>query len=524
MVLNKTSPVEVASSEQSDLTPVPWRAVLGVCAVLVAVLLVLAGRLGYHLDELYTRVVSQHLGWAQIDQPPLPAFVAWLETKLFGDTLFAFRLVPALMVALTVVMAALIARELGGSRRAQLLATVAAAGSGLILDTGHMLGTNAFDLPVWVAVSWLAIRLVRTRDMRLWLAIGAVVGLGLYAKYLIALLLIALGVGLVVCGPWRVLRSRNVLIGAVIALVLPAPVLIWQMTHGWPQFEMAAAISKALDKLAVVSFVPFLLLLIGLFLTPMWIAGLVGLLRRRQWRDYRFVGVAFLVMIVLLVIAGVGSNYASGLQFVLLAAGCVVVEQWARTRMRTSVVAVAVAANTIVSAVLALPLLPVHAYASNPLLEQLAIGQMDQIGWPELTAQAAAVYRSLPAQDQAHAIFYGNHYGQAGALAKYGSAYNLPQAYSGQNSYADAGVPTDDKTVVIAIGVDRTQFAGLFTSCEPHGRFELDMPVDDRGQEFLVCRGPRESWAAMWPKLRWIGFQCPFTTKPVTANSPTGCE
>ncbi|WP_284740333.1 glycosyltransferase family 39 protein [Amycolatopsis sp. RTGN1] len=524
MLTNRTTTSARPTSPDSALTPVPWWPVLGLSGVLVTLLLALSARHGYHLDELYTRVAGRHLSWAQIDQPPLPAFVAWLETTLFGDTLVAFRLVPALTVAGVVVLACLIARELGGGRRAQVLATAAAAGSGLIFHTGHMLGTNTFDLPAWVAVCWLAIRLARTENPRLWFAIGAVVGLGLYAKYLIALLLIALAVGLLLCGPRRLLLSRYPVFAAVIAVVLPAPVLVWQMTHGWPQFEMAAAISKALENLAVVSFLPFLVLLIGLFLVPVWIAGLIGLLRRPQWRQYRFVGVAFPVMIALLLVTGVGSNYASGLQFVLLAAGCVVVEGWSRTVTLRSLVTAAVAANTVTSAVLALPVLPLDVYAGNPVLEQLSIGQLDQAAWPELAAQAAAVYRSLPAEERAHTVFYGNHYGQAGALDKYGPEYGLPQAYSGHNSYADFGVPSEDKTVVIAIGVDRTVFAGLFASCEPHGKFQVDLPVDDRGQEFLVCRGPREPWSQIWPKLRWIGFQCPYTTKPVTAKSETGCE
>jgi 4-amino-4-deoxy-L-arabinose transferase-like glycosyltransferase len=423
-----------------------------------------------------------------------------------------------------VLLAGLIARELGGSPRAQVFASVAAAVSGLVANTGHILGTNNFDALSWVTVCWLAIRLARTRDHRLWPAIGVVVGLGLYGKYLIALLLISLAAAVLLCGPRELLRSRYLIIGIGIAIVLPLPVLVWQMTHGWPQFEMAAAVSKALESLSVVSFIPIMILIMGVFLTPMWIAGLVGLLRRPQWRQYRFVGVAFPIMIALLIITGGPSNYASALQFVLLAAGCVVVEEWARTVTRKSVIAAALVANAVMSAVLTLPVLPIHTYADNPMLKDLALIQFDQAGWPEMAAQAADVYRSLPAVDQQRAVFYGNHYGQAGALDKYGPDYGLPQAYSGHNSYADFGQPSDDKTVVITIGVDRAVFANLFASCEPHGTYEIDLPVSDRGQEFMVCRDPVESWSKIWPKLRWIGFQCSYTTKPVTATSEVGCD
>jgi hypothetical protein len=520
VLLTKTTTSDRAPAEASALAAVPWRAMLSISGVLTALLLAVSGRHGYLLDELYTRAASKNLDWAQIDQPPLPAVVARMETLLFGDTLVAFRLVPALMAGVLVVLAGLIARELGGSRRAQLFAAAATAASGLAATIGHLLATNTFDVVAWVAVCWLAIRLARTRDARLWLAIGAVVGLGLYGKYLIGLLLISLAVSVLLCGPRQMLRSKYLLGGAAIAIALPLPVLVWQVTHGWPQFEMAAAVSKALEALAVASFLPTMILLLGLFLAPFWIAGFVSLLRRRE---YRFIGVAFPVMIALLIITGGPANYASALQVVLLAAGCVAAEKWARTVVRTSLIATAFVANAVASVMLILPVLPVQTYATNPVLAPFAALQLDQAGWPELTAQAAAVYESLPASDRAHAVFYTNHYGQAGALDKYGPEYGLPQAYSGHNSYTDFGQPSDDKTVVITIGVNPEVFSRLFSSCEPRGAFEIDIPVSDMGQEFMVCRGPVKPWSQIWSELRWIGFQCPYTTKAVTATSESGC-
>ncbi len=505
------------------LAAIAWRPLLITAGLLFAALMALASRHGYLLDELYTRVAGRHLAWAQIDQPPLPALVARLETALFGDTVTALRVVPALVAAALVLFSGLIARELGGGGRAQLLAALTAAVSGFVANTGHFLTTNDFDALSWVVVLLLAIRMARTRDLRLWLAIGAVVGVGLYGKYLIALLLISLAVSVLLCGPRDLLRSKWLPAGVLVALVVPAPVLLWQASNGWPQFEMAAAVSKALEDLAVISFLPILILVMGLFLTPFWIAGIVALLRRPQWRRYRFVAVAFPVMIVLLVVTGGPSNYASALQFVLLSAGAVVVDGWTRTVTRKVVVGVALVANAALSAVLTLPVLPVGVYADDGVLQNSSFVQFDQVGWPELAEQAAAVYRSLPAEDQARAVLYGNHYGQAGALDKYGPEYGLPRAYSGHNSYADFGVPTDDKTVAITIGVDRDQFSALFASCEQRGEFVFDLPVSDRGQEFLVCRDPVRPWAQIWPGLRWIGFQCPYTTKPVTATSETGC-
>lgn len=518
-----SSESEHEASTPQGLTPVPWRPVSLTAAAMTVCLLVLAGRHGYHIDELYTRVASSHLAWGYVDQPPLVALVGRVEIAVFGDNLFGFRVVPALLSSLAVVLAALIARELGGGSRAQVLAGLMAFASGLVMYTGHIMGTNNWDELSWIASAWLLIRMVRTGDTRLWWAIGVVVGVGLTAKYLLVLLLLCLGAGLLLFGPRWVFRTRRFPAAVAVAVVIASPVLLWQVTHGMPQLEMSAALSKALESLSRSTFVPMQLLLIGFFLNPVWIAGLVALLRRPEWRAYRFVGWSYPLMVVVLLVVGGQGAYTTSLQYVLLAAGAVVVDRWARGAGRLVVIGALAGLNALSSAVLLLPVLPITTYANDPVLKNLAIVQFDQAGWPELTRQVGDIYRSLPPEEQARTVVYGNHYGQAGAIDKWGPGYGLPKAYSGHNSYADFGRPGDDKTTVITIGVDPKRFGGLFRSCEERGEYRSDLPVSDDGQKFMVCRGPLAPWAQLWEQLRWIGFQCPYTAEAITANSTKGC-
>ncbi len=488
------------------------------------VLLALSGRHGYHVDELYNRASGGHLAWGYVDQPPLVSLIARAETTLLGDSLTALRVVPALLACVVVWVAGLIARELGGRGGAQAFAAAATGASVVTLNAGHVLTTNIPDLVTWVTLGWLFVRLLRTRNTRLWLAIGAVTGVGMLAKNLIVLLVLALLVGVLSSGPRAVLRSRHLWAGAGIATLIAAPAVLWQITHDWPAVEMSAALKTALGADSRVAFVPFQILLIGLFLAPVWIAGLVALVRRAGWRPYRSVGLAYLFMVVLLIAIGGKPEYTSGLLVVLLAAGSVVVVEWARTTVRRSLAGTALVGNAVMSAVLMLPVLPVAWYGSNPVLTQLGVFQLDQAAWPQLAEQVAAVNRSLSPRDREHAVVYANHYGLAGALDRYGPEHGLPNVYSGQNSYADFGRPADDTDVVIAVGVKRDAFGALFASCEPSGTFKTDLPVADRDTEFLVCRNPRASWEQLWPKLTWIGFACPYTAEAITAKSEKGCS
>jgi hypothetical protein len=413
--------------------------------------------------------------------------------------------VPALLAGASVLVAGLIAREFGGGTAAQVLAACASAASLATVAAGHVLHPTAVDHVVWVTVCWLLIRLLRTADQRLWIAIGAVIGVGMLAKYLVVLLVLGLAAGLLVGGPRKVLTSPYLAMGAGLALVLNLPGLVWQGVNGWPQFEMAESLSEQPGIGAAINLLIGQVLMIGPLLTPVWVVGLVALVRRPAWRTYRVFAWAHLVVFVIVAAVGGYARYTAGLLVVLLAAGCVVVTTWASGNVKRALVGLAVVGNAAFAAIIVLPILPIEAYSGDDVLGALGAGQLEQTGWPGVADQVATVYRALPPAEQTAAIVYGHNYSEAGAIDRYGPERGLPRVYSGQNSYSDFGTPPEDKTVVIAFGVDRSSFSALFTSCESRGTFTFDLPQPEEGKEILVCRGPREPWSATWPRLRWLG-------------------
>lgn len=480
----------------------PKRAAIGLSVVTVAVLavfLAFAGGPGYYVDELYFRVAGEHLAWGYVDQPLLVPLLARLQIVLFGDSLTAIRVVPALLTAVSVLVTGLIAGELGAGRRLQVLTACVCAATLATLAAGHVLHPTAVDHLVWVTACWLVIRVLRTGDERLWLAVGAVVGVGLLAKYLVVLLVVALAAGLLVAGPRRVLRGGWLLGGAGVALLIASPGLVWQAVHGWPQFTMASEMSAG--PAGAVNFLVGQVLMIGPFLTPVWVIGLVALLRRAEWRPYRAVAAAYLVVAPLLMLLGAEPRYTEGLLTVLVAAGCV----RAATLGRRLWLGAAAVLNGVLAALMVLPVLPIATYAGNPVLAVLGEEQFGETGWPDLAAQVSAVHRALPVDERRRAVVYAQNYGEAGALARYGGAYGLPRTYSAQNSYADFGRPADGVDVVVAVGVDRASFSALFGRCEARGRLTFDVPHFEEGKELLVCREPRLPWAETWRRLRWTG-------------------
>jgi len=497
---------EISDRTNEDrLPPLRARPVLAVAAAMAALLLALSGRYGYYMDELYFRVSGQHLAFGYVDQPPLVPLLARAQTVLFGDTVVAIRVIPALLAALSVLVAALVARELGGGGRAQVFAAIGASASLATLSAGHVLHPTAVDHVVWVTLCWLVLRLLRTGRSRLWLPIGAVVGVGLLAKYLVVLLVLGLLAGLLLSGPRRVLRGPQLVGGIVIAAVIGGPGLVWQAVNGWPQFSMASDLSEPLSVDSAINFLIGQLLMIGLFLTPVWITGLVQLLRRPQWRPYRAFALAYLVISVLLLVVGGFGRYTEGLLTVLLAAGCVPLAEWTRSAPRAALAGAAVVLNAALAIVMALPLLPAAAYGEDSPLAMFGDAQLGQTGWPELTAQVATVYRGLSDADRAHAVLLGWNYAEAGAMDRYGPENGLPAVYGPQNSYADFGIPPADKTVVLAVGADPSTLAPLFGHCETRATLTFPLPHLDQDKAVVLCRDPARPWPQLWPSLRWVG-------------------
>jgi hypothetical protein len=144
----------------------------------LALHLVLSSRYGYWIDELYFLACGDHLARGYVDLPPFVAVVAKASRLLLGDSLLAIRLFSAVSGALLVFLAGRIARELGGGRFAQIAAAVAVLVAPVYLAFHGLLTMNAFEPLFWMICTWIAIRMVRREDPRLWLPLGLVAGVG----------------------------------------------------------------------------------------------------------------------------------------------------------------------------------------------------------------------------------------------------------------------------------------------------------------------------------------------------------
>ena len=172
------------------------------------------GQYGFHRDELGSLEDARVLAWGYVSSPPLAPFIARAAETLFGPSLVGLRTFAALGQSAAMVLTGLIARELGGSRRAQVVAALATAIATVSLVWSSFFHYGGLDYLWWVLLAYFAARLLHTENPRLWLGIGAAIGLGMLTKYTIAFCVAGLAVGVVLTSARRYLLNRWLWAGA----------------------------------------------------------------------------------------------------------------------------------------------------------------------------------------------------------------------------------------------------------------------------------------------------------------------
>jgi len=489
-------------------------------AALAALLHLACGdRYGFFRDELYFVACGKRLAWGYVDQPPLAPALArvawWLSGE--GASVLRFRLPWGLLHAATVLVAAALARRLGGGSFAAALAAAAVAIAPIHLAQGHLVSMNGLELLLWAGVALAALVAVDGRP-RAWLAAGLLLGLALLSKYSGGLLALGLLVGLLATRARGQLATPWPWAGASLAAILALPAALWQLGNGLPFVELLrngqAYKNAAVPVAGVLG--EALLLLHGPAGGLLVLAGLVALLAWKPLAKARFLGVGLLALLGAYLALGAKPYYLAPAMTPLLCAGAVVAERAVRPAWARRAALLAVVVPAALAAPLAIPILPPDAMVAwqerlgvRPRkLERMTYGDMpqhlaDQLGWPEQVATVAAVARALPPEDRARAVIYTTNYGRAAALELLGRGLDLPPVICGHNQYALWGVPGNPE-VVIALGGRAEGHARSFrdvrlvaeTPAVPHA-----MPYESEVDVF-VLRGPKRPVADLFREAR----------------------
>jgi hypothetical protein len=471
---------------------------------------------GYFRDELYYIACSDHLVWGYVDQPPFSIFLLAISRLLFGDSIFALRLFPALAGAATVFLTGLMVRQLGGGKFAQALAAVAVIASSAFLSFNTFFSMNAFDILFWALGFYFIIlnvkeeggtpnlftvslmsffRCVISKVCRKnkvsqgiskkgvappthsrsapwdWIWLGLIVGLGLLNKismiwfiggFVVGLLLTTHRKKILTAGPW---------LAALTAFVLFLPHILWQISNGFPTLEFMR--NATTQKMAAVPFLQFIFRQINMIHPVIFLLCFIGLLYfllDKQGRQYRLFAWMYLAIFLLLMFSRTSRpGYLAPFYSILIAGGALVFEAFTtgnkRRRWLRPIYLIIIIGTGIIILPMNLPVLPVETYiryaktwgeepSTSERKELGKLGQFyaDMHGWEKLVKTVAGVYHTLSPVEKQKCTIFTNNYGEAGAIDFFGQKYNLPPAISGHNNYWLWGPGNREIEVVIHLG------------------------------------------------------------------------
>ncbi|MGB2869755.1 MAG: glycosyltransferase family 39 protein [Bacteroidota bacterium] len=489
-------------------------------ALLIHLVVNAMGGYGYFRDELYYFACSEHLDWGYVDQPPLSIFILALNRVLFGDSLFALRLLPAVAAAVTVFFTGLMAREFGGNRFAQSLASVGALASPIFLGMFTIFSMNCFDFLFWTLAAFIILKILKTEQPRYWIILGIVLGFGLLNKIDVLWLGFGIFLGLVLTPQRHWLKTKWPWVAGAIAFILFLPYILWNMTHGFAHWEFINnATALKYSSQTPITFIVGQFLLQNPMNMPLWICGLCWLLFVGEKR-FRFMGFIWLAAFLVLLVNGHSkAEYLAPAYMPLFAAGGVALERWLSGKfldwLRPTYLGL-VALGGIFVAPLVLPVLPVQTYiryaesigmgptsAEGKQLNKLPQFYADMFGWDTMAATVAGVYRGLSAEDQARCGIYADNYGEAGAIDFFGKKYGLPKAVSGHNNYFLWGTRGYSGEVVIVIGGNPDGHRKVFESVEEAAVItsEYAMPYESNLPVY-VCRKIKVPLQEVWPSVK----------------------
>lgn len=477
-------------------------------------------RFGFHRDEFLYFSMGTHLRLWRMDFPPGIAIAANVVRATFGDSLTAIRMVPTLAGTALLVMAVLIARELGGGRAAQAITALLVLVCPLFLRTTLLFQPVVLDQLAWTVALYALLRLCRDDAPRWWVLVGVSLGFGLLVKFSVLLFGFALFVALLVSPQRAALRTRWPWVAAALAFAIGSPSIAGQFALHFPVVgQMGQLRTDQLEHVTYFSFVSGQLE----WGVAAWLGlvALIALVVSRRFGQFRLVGYSCLCVELLLMTLRGKSYYIGPIFPTLIAAGAVMLETGADgvsprpawLRVGTPILAAALLALVLP---VALPVLSPERTAAyigamhldftrrnnQGGLERLPQDYSDMLGWEEQVQEMSRAFQALTPEQQRMAVIGAANYGRAGALDFYGPRYGLPPVISSAGSFWFFG--PGDKPGEVALIIENTDehLKQLWDEVRPVGHIHNDWAVgEERDVNIYLCLRPKQSLQRMWPSL-----------------------
>ncbi len=245
---------------------------------------ILHGPLDLGPDEAHYWEWSRMLDLSYYSKGPMIAYLVYIGTSIFGDTVFGIRVMAVIFSALSSIYMFMLVNHMYGKQEPEISQPVALS-SALLLQIIPMFAPFGviftIDSPFiffWILslyVFWKAINSEGAKgngqglNHTQWILLGISIGLGLLTKYTMAFFYLCAFLFLLFSGKRYLLKSLKPYTALLISLLVFSPVIIWNFQHDWVTIRHTAGqahVSEGL-KISLKNFIEFLGSQIGI-ITP----------------------------------------------------------------------------------------------------------------------------------------------------------------------------------------------------------------------------------------------------------------
>ncbi|HJO91785.1 MAG TPA: glycosyltransferase family 39 protein [Victivallales bacterium] len=474
---------------------------------------------GYFRDELYYIALSKHLAWGYIDVPPLMPFCIAIMGKLFGYSLTAIHILPALIGVIILILTRSLVKKLGGGVFAQVLALTCMTFAPIYDVQLSTVTYDIFNRLFWVLAIYSVVCLLKTDNKKYWIYFGIFAGLGAMSKFDMFWLGGGIVIALILTNHRRNFLRKELWLGALIAFLILLPYLIWIVKTNFLTLQYFINYSHETAPINFISFFKAQFTAMNMISLPVWLVGLYYFIFNRTGKTYRLMGITYLAIAVLCVAMQTKFYVITPFYFILYVGGAVYIDKitskqkliWLKT-----IYCCLIIIGGLIMLPAVRPILPVNtavkyiSYIMPPSKriatedwKPSALPQIlaDRFGWKEMTAKVAKIYYSLPEKQRINTYIYTSNYGEASGIAFYRKKYKLPMPLSEHLQYYVWGYRgADKKSTFIVTGWSKNALKSFFEKVNKAGQINSRYGMQYENRPIYLCKGLKIPIGKFWQK------------------------
>jgi hypothetical protein len=464
---------------------------------------------GFHRDELLHLSTSEHLDWGYFEFPPFIALVGKVAHFIFGYSLSGIRFFATLAGVLILILCCLIAKELGGKKKAIMLAGLAVLAFVPFYRNHMLFQPVVFDQLFWTLGFYFLIKYFNSKNVKFLIYLGITAGCGLMNKYTFLIWLLGIVVGLIFYDKGVLFKNKIFYAAGLITLLIFLPNIIWQWQHDVPVLLHLQKLKESqLDKKGPFDFAveqlkhPFTL--------TISLIGLFAYFFDSNLKKYKAIGIAAVVIFCIMWTAQSKGYYFFAIYPVLFAAGAVKIEKLLQLKPKWNYAVAALLILPVIPFIPgAIPILPISTYVSYLDLKPEKNGRVvitydfaDMFGWAEQVQLVDSLYQSLPLNQREKCMIWAENYGEAGAIEILGKKYNLPNPVSSHGSFWTWGTGNTKGEICISIGNEEEAVERVFSDFKLVKMIKHKYAIDEENNiPVYLCSNPKIDIKQNWKSL-----------------------